>query len=222
MNWREHSIIGLILSLPFITSPNQIFLALAGSLYPDLDHEVKEEITLRGLMIAIGILIISLAFYFLKSNLFNLNLLISGILILFIYILPYFSDHRGLTHTIWSLIFISLIFSYIIYQLSFISPLSSLLALAMVSSDNILAKLLIPSLFLSIFLSFFLHHNTLNYIDYFIPFFIGYLSHIAADSLTPAGVKAFYPIKYKLKKVEGYLVFLIIILIAVIKWMKVI
>ncbi|ADG13165.1 membrane-bound metal-dependent hydrolase [Methanocaldococcus infernus ME] len=221
MNWKEHCIFGFLLYLPFFSSPEDIFLLLSGILFPDLDHEVKEEITRRGIYISLGILILALILYFSKSPLFNLDLLVIGVLSLLIYIVPYFSEHRGLTHTVWSLIIISLIFSYIIFRISSISPLAPILGLAMVSSEKIFSKLIIPSIFLSIILSLFLPHKA-NFISYVIPFFFGYLSHLIGDSLTPAGVKAFYPLRYKLKKTEGYILIVVIIILAVIKWMRMI
>ena len=75
----------------------------------------------------------------------------------------------------------------------------------MVVNEKLLGKILIIALFGWIVLDI-LKPNPLvsGSFSYVLPVAIGYLSHIVGDSMTPAGVKAFYPIsKYKLRKKEA-------------------
>jgi inner membrane protein len=67
MDWKGHTILGLIFGLPFISSPEQIFLVLAGALYPDLDHDVKEDIVKRGIYISLGLVLINILIYYFKN-----------------------------------------------------------------------------------------------------------------------------------------------------------
>lgn len=152
MNWKGHTILGIIFGLPFISSPEQIFLALAGALYPDLDHDVKEDIVKRGLLISGGIVFINILLYFFDKHLFNVDLFILGVLILLIYLIPYFSDHRGLTHTFWSLLFVSSILGYLAYKLSFISSVfAGLISLLMVTNEVLLGRVMIFAVFAWLF-----------------------------------------------------------------------
>ncbi len=54
---------------------------------------------------------------------------------------------------------------------------------------------LIHSLFFAIFLAFLVK---LFFNIYYIPFFLGYLSHLFLDSLTKQGIRLFYPFKFKI------------------------
>ena len=55
---------------------------------------------------------------------------------------------------------------------------------------------LIHSLFFVILISFLIKIFSNNY---YIPFFIGYLSHLFLDSLTKQGIMLFYPFKFRVK-----------------------
>ncbi|AAB98784.1 TPA: metal-dependent hydrolase [Methanocaldococcus jannaschii] len=221
MNWKGHTILGIIFGLPFISSPEQIFLALAGALYPDLDHDVKEDIVKRGLLISGGIVFINILLYFFDKHLFNVDLFILGVLILLIYLIPYFSDHRGLTHTFWSLLFVSSILGYLAYKLSFISSVfAGLISLLMVTNEVLLGRVMIFAVFAWAVLDILNPNINVNGALYYIlPVVFGYLSHLVGDTMTPAGVRAFYPLSnYKLRKKEGYILVAIWALMAVYVW----
>ncbi|WP_423793329.1 metal-dependent hydrolase [Methanocaldococcus indicus] len=210
MNWKGHTILGLIFSLPVIFSPEHIFLALAGALYPDLDHEYKEEIVKRGLLISGSIVLINILLYFFNTKLFNLEFFILAVLIFFIFIIPYFSEHRTYTHTFYSLIMVSLIMGYFVYKLSILSPtFISLLMLAMVTSENLLGKVIIYALIGWLILTIVGFKYSTEFIFYFLPIFAGYLSHLVGDSLTPKGIKPLYPLNYKLKKEHAIIITII-------------
>jgi inner membrane protein len=206
MDWKGHTILGLIFGLPFISSPEQIFLVLAGALYPDLDHDVKEDIVKRGIYISLGLVLINILIYYFKKEYFNLDLFILAVSVLLIYIIPYFANHRGITHTFWALIFVSIVLGFLALKLTIFSPiLAGVVVLYMVVNEKLLGKILIIALFGWIVLDI-LKPNPLvsGSFSYVLPVAIGYLSHIVGDSMTPAGVKAFYPIsKYKLRKKEA-------------------
>ena len=53
---------------------------------------------------------------------------------------------------------------------------------------------LIHSIFFAVFLAIIIK---LFFNDYYIPFFLGYLSHLFLDSLTKQGVRILYPLKFK-------------------------
>jgi inner membrane protein len=58
---------------------------------------------------------------------------------------------------------------------------------------------------------------------YILPVIFGYLSHIVGDCMTPAGVRAFYPISnYKLKKKEAFILVVLWASVAFYIWRDVI
>ncbi|ACX71892.1 membrane-bound metal-dependent hydrolase [Methanocaldococcus vulcanius M7] len=221
MNWKGHTILGIIFGLPFISSPEQIFLVLAGALYPDLDHDVKEDIVKRGLLISGGIVFINILLYFFDKKLFNIELFILGVSVFLIYLIPYFSEHRGLTHTFWSLIFVSSILGYLSYKLSFISSVfAGLISLLMVTNEALLGRIMMYAIFAWAVLDILnLKLGVSGLYHYILPVAFGYLSHIFGDTMTPAGVRAFYPVSnYKMKKKEGYLILILWILAVLYFW----
>ncbi len=214
MNWKEHIIIGLLYSLPVIYAPEHLFLAIAGSLYPDLDHEVKEEIVKRALFISGSVILINILLYYLNKSLFNIEFFILAVLIFFIFLFPYFSEHRTYTHTFYALIFVSLILAYFQLKLSTISPtLASLLILCLVTSEKILGRIIFFAIVGWTILSIIGYKSSINLFSYFLPIFTGYLSHILADATTPKGIKPFYPLNYRLKKNEAILIGIVVFLV---------
>lgn len=144
-----------------------------------------------------------------------------GVLILLIYLIPYFSDHRGLTHTFWSLLFVSSILGYLAYKLSFISSVfAGLISLLMVTNEVLLGRVMIFAVFAWAVLDILNPNINVNGALYYIlPVVFGYLSHLVGDTMTPAGVRAFYPLSnYKLRKKEGYILVAIWALMAVYVW----
>ncbi|ENN95725.1 membrane-bound metal-dependent hydrolase [Methanocaldococcus villosus KIN24-T80] len=225
MDWKGHTILGLVFGLPFISSPEQIFLALAGALYPDLDHDVKEDIVKRGIYISLGLVLINILIYYFKKEYFNLDLFILSVSVLLIYLIPYFANHRGITHTFWTLILVSVILGFLALKLTIFSPvLAGIIVLLMVVNEKLLGKILIIAIFGWIVLDILKPHSLVSgNLSYILPVAVGYLSHIVGDSITPAGVKAFYPIsKYKLRKKEGYILILVWFLMVLYIWKDII
>jgi len=207
MNWKGHITLGIIMGLPFISAPEQIFLLVAGALYPDLDHDVKSEIVQRGLYISGGLILVSILAYLFRPEYFNTGFFIAAVLSGLIYVIPYYAEHRGITHTFFSLGIMSVILGYLTFKLSIISPImASLSALIMVTNNNLLGKSIAISVFAwvlyNIISTSFTTFQGLEF--YIIPIAIGYLSHLVGDCITPMGCKALYPSNYTFRKKEGF------------------
>ena len=123
MMWKGHTLLGLAMGLPFVSSPEQIFLLVAGALYPDLDHDVKSEIVNRGLYISAGLISINILLYFFEPSYFDIDFFVISIAVLLLYIIPYFASHRGVTHTFLCMILVSVILGFLTYKLSVFSPI---------------------------------------------------------------------------------------------------
>jgi len=72
---------------------------------------------------------------------------------------------------------------------------------------------LIHSLIFALFLSYLVK---LSFNDYYIPFFIGYLTHLFLDLITKQGLQLFYPFKFKINgfiKTNGFLEKIILLIL---------
>ena len=208
--WKGHTILGLAMGLPFISSPEQVFLLVAGALYPDLDHDVKSEIVNRGIYLSGGLVLINILLYLFKPSYFDIGFFVVSTAVLILYLIPYFANHRGITHTFLCMLVVSAILGFLAYKLSVFSPIiAGIIALSMVSSEKILGKVIPICIFvwIVIYLIFSgVKHPLINFpgmYHYIVPVGIGYFSHILGDSLTPAGCNALYPLNYKLYRREG-------------------
>jgi len=225
MRWIGHTILGLIMGLPFVSSPEQIFLLVAGALYPDLDHNTKSEIVNRGIYISIGLVLINILLYLFKPSYFDITFFVVSTAVLILYIIPYLASHRGITHTFLCMLVVSAILGFLAYKLSIFSPvLAGIIVLAMVSNKKILSEVIPICIFLWGVLYLIFSFGIRPLIDlpgiyhYIVPIVIGYFSHIVGDSLTPAGCNALYPLDYKLQRREGivfigvWVIFLLLII----------
>ncbi len=212
MNWKGHTILGIIMGLPFLSSPEQIFLLVAGALYPDLDHNVKSEIVERGIYFAGALVLIDTLIYLFKPQYFDLGLFVGAVSILLLYLIPYFANHRGITHTFLSLMVVSPILGFLTYKMSVLSPIiAGIIALIMVTNDKLLGKVIAICVF--VWMGMYLIISEINPLitfsrmyHYIVPIGLGYLSHIVGDSLTPAGCNALYPSNYKFRKKEAIII----------------
>ncbi|MCL2687090.1 MAG: metal-dependent hydrolase [Methanobrevibacter sp.] len=203
----------------FFHNPISIALALIGASLPDFDHNIKKNnlynCLIIGLILFIILYIFELPYYI-------------GIIVCIIPIIFYFSNHRGFTHSLLGIIFLSLLIFLVVILGSSIIDL--LLNSFLVSNSQFLAlsivvlglaimflnkKLLIPFiiifllaivLILSLNSSNLLFESILNINDvefvfnsYLIlfPIFLGLLSHLILDSLTPSGIELFRPFSSK-------------------------
>jgi len=230
MMWKGHTILALIMGLPFVSSPEQIFFLVAGALYPDLDHDVKSKIVNRGIYVSGGLILINILLYIFKPSYFDIDFFVVSIAVLLLYIIPYFANHRGITHTFLCMIVVSVILGFLTYKLSVFSPIiAGIVALIMVTSKKILSKVL-PICIVAWIVTYVILSVIKNpLIDlpgiyhYIVPVCIGYFSHILGDSLTPAGCNALYPSNYKFYKREGVIligVWIIILLLIIYNYIK--
>ena len=222
MNWKGHTIFGIIIGLPFLSSPEQIFLLVAGALYPDLDHNVKSEIVERGIYFSGALVLIDTLIYLFKPQYFDLGLFVGAVSVLLLYLIPYFANHRGITHTFLSLIIISSILGFLTYKMSILSPIiAGIIALIMITNDKLLGKVISICVFVWMGMYLIISDiqttlvNFSGMYHYIIPIGLGYLSHIVGDSLTPAGCNALYPLDYKFRKKEAIVILILWFLVVV-------
>ena len=97
-SYKGHSIFALILSLMFFHSPLLIALTLIGANIPDFDHKFKKDNVYK--LIILG-LIVFISLYILKLPYFI------GLIIVFLGVCFYFSEHRSFTHSIFGAIILT-------------------------------------------------------------------------------------------------------------------
>ena len=117
MNWKQHIIVGLIISLIFIFltdffkifdyNLSLLFLALPITIYfsilPDIDHRISK---MTGIMLFFGLFLTILGYISLNNPIFliniNKNILLLGIIILSVTLIcsSKYVKHRGITHTL--------------------------------------------------------------------------------------------------------------------------
>ena len=94
-SYKGHSIFAFVLALLFFHNPLTIALTIIGANIPDFDHEFKQENVYRmiilGLVVFISLYILKLPYYI-------------GLIIVFLGITFYFSEHRSFTHSIFGVL----------------------------------------------------------------------------------------------------------------------
>ena len=94
-SYKGHSIFALIISLMFFHNPPLIALILIGANIPDFDHKFKKEnvykMIILGLIVFISLYILKLPYYI-------------GLIIVFLGVTFYFSEHRSFTHSIFGIL----------------------------------------------------------------------------------------------------------------------
>lgn len=196
-SYKGHSIFALILSLMFFHSPLLIALTLIGANIPDFDHKFKKDNVYK--LIILG-LIVFISLYILKLPYFI------GLIIVFLGATFYFSEHRGLTHSIFGILILTSSVSLIlIWGFQLITSITT------IGNDNLIMAILIalscflflnkkvlmiflPLFFISLFI---LNNMSVNYVEIVLSLFLGLFSHIVLDSFTPAGIKIFAPLSSK-------------------------
>lgn len=195
-SYKGHSLFALILALMFSFNPLIIALAVIGANIPDFDHKFRNENVYK--MIILGLLIF-ISLYILKLPYFI------GLIIVFLGVTFYFSEHRSFTHSIPGTIILASAVSLILiwawellinvtilpndYLIAILIALLSFLFL-----NKRLLLIFIPLFFISVVL---LHSFQITYIQIVLSLFLGLFSHIVLDATTPAGVKLFAPISSK-------------------------
>ena len=181
----------------FFHSPLLIALTLIGANIPDFDHEFKTENVYRmiilGLLVFISLYILKLPYYV-------------GLIIVFLGVTFYFSEHRSFTHSLFGVLTltsaVSLVLIWALELILAVTPLNNqymILAvlIALISFLFLNRKLLmvfLPVFFISLLI---LPNAEFSYIEIVLGLLLGVFSHVVLDSFTPAGIKIFAPISSK-------------------------
>ena len=193
-SYKAHSIFAFILSLMFFHNPLTIALTFIGANIPDFDHKFKKEnvykMIILGLVVFISLYILKLPYYI-------------GLIIIFLGVTFYFSEHRSFTHSIFGVLTlasaVSLIMiwgSQLVNAVTIIDNHYLLMAIliALLSFLFLNKKLLmvfIPLFFISLFV---FPAVEVSYLEIVFSLFLGLFSHVILDSFTPAGIKIFAPL----------------------------
>lgn len=196
-SYKGHSIFAFLLSLMFFHSPLLIALTLIGANIPDFDHKFKKDnvykMIILGLVVFISLYILKLPYYI-------------GLIIVFLGVTFYFSEHRSFTHSIFGVLTLASAVSLILiwgYELIIgvtdienhyfiMAILIALLGLLFLNRK--LLPIFLPLFFIALFV---VPAWEVTYIEIVLSLFIGLFSHIVLDSFTPAGIKIFAPLSSK-------------------------
>lgn len=191
-SYKGHSLFALVLALLYSFNPLIIALAIIGANMPDFDHKVRKEnvykIIILGLLVFISLYILKLPYFI-------------GLIIVFLGVIFYFSEHRSFTHSIPGIMVLTATVSLILIWAQEIVinvtvlPNNYLMAILIaLLSFLFLNKKLLP-IFLPIFFVsvVFLQTFDLTYYEIIFSVFLGLFSHSVLDAFTPAGVKLFAP-----------------------------
>ena len=196
-SYKGHSIFALILSLMFFHSPLLIALTLIGANIPDFDHKFKKDNVYK--LIILG-LIVFISLYILKLPYFI------GLIIVFLGVCFYFSEHRSFTHSIFGAIILTasvsliLIWAFLlIINFTNINNYYFIMAvlialLSFLFFNKKVLMIFLPLFFISLFI---LPAGNIDYLEIVFSLFIGLFSHIVLDSFAPSGIKIFAPISSK-------------------------
>lgn len=181
----------------FFHSPLLIALTLIGGNIPDFDHKFKKENVYR--MIILG-LIMFISLYILKLPYYI------GLIIVFLGVTFYFSEHRSFTHSLFGVLTLTAAVSLIlIWSLQLITAVSMLnnhyLILAILVAllgflflNKKLLMIFLPIFFISLFV---VKTGEFTYIEIILSLLLGVFSHIVLDSFSPSGIKLFAPLSSK-------------------------
>ena len=213
-SYKGHSIFAFALALMFFHNPLTIALTFIGANVPDFDHKFKKDnvykIIILGLIVFISLYILKLPYYV-------------GLIIVFLGVTFYFSEHRSFTHSIFGVLTLTsalaliLIWgSQLIDAITIIDNHYLLMAIliALLSFLFLNKKLLmvfLPLFFIGLFI---IPTAEISYVEIALSLFLGVFSHIVLDSFTPAGIKIFAPISSK-KVYKNFGLSMIFLMIAV-------
>jgi inner membrane protein len=206
-----------MLALMFFHNPLTIALTFIGANIPDFDHKFKKEnvykMIILGLIVFISLYILKLPYYI-------------GLIIIFLGITFYFSEHRSFTHSIFGVMTltsaVALIMiwgSQLVNAVTIIDNHYLLMAIliALLSFLFLNKKLLmvfLPLFFISLFI---FPAVEISYLEIVFSLFLGLFSHVVLDSFTPAGIKILAPISSrKVYRNFGLSMIFLLIVIAII------
>lgn len=216
-SYKGHSIFALIIAILFFKNPLLIALSLIGGNISDFDHEFKKESVYKILILG---LILFITLYILKQPL-NISLLV-----IFLGLVFYFSQHRSFTHSIFGVLTLTATVSLLIISgvnligqiHEFNNPYLMIAILIAILSFLFLNKkvlmIFLPVFFISIFI---LPVKGLNYFNIVFALFLGLFSHVVLDSFTPSGIKLFAPLSSKkVNKKFGIAMTIVLVLLSLI------
>ena len=181
----------------FFHNPLLIALTFIGANIPDFDHKFKKDHVYK--LIILG-LVVFISLYILKLPYFI------GLIIVFLGVTFYFSEHRSFTHSIFGVLVLASAVSLILiwgYQLiihvtvinnSYLIFAIFTVLLSFLFLNKKLLMIFLPVFFISLF---FINNLSIDYIQIILALFLGLFSHIVLDSFTPSGIKIFAPISSK-------------------------
>ncbi len=196
-SYKGHSVFALLLALMFFHNPLLIALTFIGANIPDFDHKFKKDYVYK--LIILG-LIVFISLYILK-----LPYLI-GLIIVFLGVTFYFSEHRSFTHSIFGVLTLTsavsliMIFGYeLVMGVTILNDSYFVMAvliaiLSFLFLNKKLLMIFLPLFFVSLF---FINNLNLTYFEIVFALFLGLFSHVVLDSFTPAGIKIFAPLSSK-------------------------
>ena len=196
-SYKGHSIFAFIFALMFFHNPLTIALTFIGANIPDFDHKFKKEnvykMIILGLIVFISLYILKLPYYI-------------GLIIIFLGVTFYFSEHRSFTHSIFGILTLTSAVSLILIWGSQLVGAVTILEnqyLLMAILIALLSFLFLNKKLLMIFLPLFficlfvLPMIEITYVEIVLSLFLGLFSHVVLDSFTPAGIKIFAPLSSK-------------------------
>ena len=201
----------------FFCNPLLIALTLIGANIPDFDHKFKRDHVYK--LIILG-LIVFISLYILKLP------YMIGLIIVFLGITFYFSEHRSFTHSIFGVLTLTSAVSLIMiwgYRLvmgvtildnSYFIMAVLIALLSFLFLNRKLLMVFLPLFFVSLFL---INNLAVTYIEIILALFLGLFSHVVMDSFTPSGIKIFAPLSSKkVYKQFGLISVFLLILLAIV------
>ena len=216
-SYKGHSIFALLLALMFFHNPLLIALTFIGANIPDFDHKFKKDhvykMIILGLVLFILLYILKLPYYL-------------GLIIVFLGVTFYFSEHRSFTHSIFGvLVLTSAVSLMLIWAYQLVTSVTILdnqylifavltVLLSFLFLNKRLLMIFLPLFFVSLF---FINNIGITYIEIVSALALGIFSHAVLDSFSPAGIKIFAPLSSKkVYKQFGLISIFVLILIAIV------
>ena len=216
-SYKGHSIFALLLALMFFHNPLLIALTFIGANIPDFDHKFKKDhvykMIILGLVLFILLYILKLPYYL-------------GLIIVFLGVTFYFSEHRSFTHSIFGvLVLTSAVSLMLIWAYQLVTSVTILdnqylifavltVLLIFLFLNKRLLMIFLPLFFVSLF---FINNIGITYIEIVSALALGVFSHVVLDSFSPAGIKIFAPLSSKkVYKQFGLISIFVLILIAIV------
>ena len=216
-SYKGHSIFALLLALMFFHNPLLIALTFIGANIPDFDHKFKKDhvykMIILGLVLFILLYILKLPYYL-------------GLIIVFLGVTFYFSEHRSFTHSIFGvLVLTSAVSLMLIWAYQLVTSVTILdnqylifavltVLLSFLFLNKRLLMIFLPLFFVSLL---FINNIGITYIEIVSALALGVFSHVVLDSFSPAGIKIFAPLSSKkVYKQFGLISIFVLILIAIV------